>query len=361
MASKCSTCREKIEQKEKTINCYKCKEGCHTKCIDSTSSKSGEFFLNLINGGKGFRWFCENCVKIENETKNELMELKEMLKVIMNKLEKLESKQQERSGFNPSYASIAKKSTSSITIKPINKNKNDQKATKERVKQTIDPKVMNVLGLNETADSGVKITTTKENNEEIAQKLRDDLNESFEIDVPGIKYPRVKIVNFDSGNNNYRPCEIINMIKTQNRSLFQPDDEFRFIKKYTVKKNNNTKTTFIAEVNGALFARMMEAERLMIDWSSCNVYEALEVARCFKCSRFSHVVENCKSKEPTCPKCAGSHRVKDCKTELLKCINCCETNKKFNLNYDVKHSIWDKSCKSYQKRLQNKKKFIDYD
>jgi hypothetical protein len=229
------------------------------------------------------------------------------------------------------------------------------------VKETIDPKKMNIIGLNETADEGVKITTTKVNNEEIAQKLREKLNESFEIEVPEMKKPRVKIVNFDCGDNSYSVADITNMIKTQNRSLFQPDDNIRLIKKYSVKKNNNTKTTFIGEVNGALFAKMMKAERVTIDWSSCRVYEALEVVRCFQCSRFSHVIEDCKSDDPTCPKCSGNHRFKDCKNERLKCINCCETNKKFNLNYDVNHSVWDKSCKSYQKRLQNKKKFIDYE
>lgn len=49
----------------------------------------------------------------------------------------------------------------------------------------------------------------------------------------------------------------------------------------------------------------------------------LKPIRCFYCQRYRHTVAQCRSKDPTCEWCSGSHEKKDCEKNLQsKCSNC---------------------------------------
>jgi len=60
--------------------------------------------------------------------------------------------------------------------------------------------------------------------------------------------------------------------------------------------------------------------------------------RCFKCHKYGHIGNNCKSKE-ACGLCAGEKHPGECSSEQ-KCINC-----------GAKHPAWSKQCPVYKREF----------
>jgi hypothetical protein len=46
--------------------------------------------------------------------------------------------------------------------------------------------------------------------------------------------------------------------------------------------------------------------------------------------------------------------------EVLKCVNCADANRKFNLKLETAHNALDRECPAYQRALKRKAKSIDY-
>jgi hypothetical protein len=55
-----------------------------------------------------------------------------------------------------------------------------------------------------------------------------------------------------------------------------------------------------------------------------------------------------------CPKCAGDHKSADCSaaSEEYKCINCITANKNLGLDLEVNHSVFDRDCRVYNRKLE---------
>ena len=89
-------------------------------------------------------------------------------------------------------------------------------------------------------------------------------------------------------------------------------------------------------------------------------YDAVEIKRCYQCNGFNHTSKTCKSKEPSCPRCAESHLLKDCNAVELKCSNCAAFNRKnHNEDLNVDHAVWEyQKCISYQRMLEKIKQDV---
>ena len=144
--------------------------------------------------------------------------------------------------------------------------------------------------------------------------LRENLNNDFEVVEASKVKPKIKIVNF-LNTQKWQNEEIEDAIKSQNEKLFADKDIFKIVNSFE-HKNSNSKTTLTAEVNGALFQKLMKEKKLSIGWCICVVFDAAQVTRCFKCSRFSHIERNCKATKAACPKCAGDHK------QRVQIVNC---------------------------------------
>ena len=77
----------------------------------------------------------------------------------------------------------------------------------------------------------------------------------------------------------------------------------------------------------------------------------IELIQCFKCSKFGHKTEECRSKNLCCPNCASEHELKECRTNYIpKCGNC--------LSLDLgnlTHSSWDVRCPYRHKWIKKQK------
>lgn len=92
--------------------------------------------------------------------------------------------------------------------------------------------------------------------------------------------------------------------------------------------------------------------KLFIGYDYCDVYDSIDIRRCFKCNGFNHFSSHCSIAKHICPRCGEEHPVNDCKAQTLKCINCVKlqaSNKDSSL--DTNHAAWDNRCPIYSQKL----------
>ena len=120
----------------------------------------------------------------------------------------------------------------------------------------------------------------------------------------------------------------------------------------------NSLVQAIIEVDLESFNNIIEARKLLVGYDLCKVWDAIEVRRCFKCSGFNHVSNQCRQKDAICPKCAGNHLLQDCQSNDLKCIHCSSLIDK-NPDININHAAWDvKSCSVYRKQVDKLRSLV---
>ena len=194
---------------------------------------------------------------------------------------------------------------------------------------------------------------TKDELETLKKAAMDKLGHDFLVEIPKKKLPRLRIVGY-KGKQNIDELEID--IRKQNRWI-QANDEFKvtYIKKYTRKRSS----TIFLECVPEMYFKAMNMSRICIGWERYQVYEDLNVLRCFKCQGFNHKSDNCRQNE-TCANCADQHSTDTCTNSVKKCINCSIANDKFNTLYNVNHASTDVNCPSTQYHTDLLKSRIDY-
>lgn len=157
---------------------------------------------------------------------------------------------------------------------------------------------------------------------------------SYEVTLPEVKKPRIRITNVSA---QIEEKELINGIKKMNTELSQAD--LNIIAVIEKKKNSYSYRDLVIEVNGATYNKMLNMEKLFLDWRECPINEHLYLQRCYKCRGFSHIAKNCKLTQ-RCSKCAGSHKFQDCKRNVVKCVNCSNVIDKYGADIDANHHAW---------------------
>jgi hypothetical protein len=118
----------------------------------------------------------------------------------------------------------------------------------------------------------------------------------------------------------------------------------------------------IAEIEPENYRAIMSVGKLNVRWNRCNVYDAINVRRCFNCQLFNHIGKDCQ-KDPVCLFCAKNHKVQHCRSKesAVKCINCVRANEKLQLNLNVKHPASSLECPVFLRNVEMKKKSIKYE
>ena len=87
---------------------------------------------------------------------------------------------------------------------------------------------------------------------------------------------------------------------------------------------------------------------LRVGWVNCCIREHDEVARCFRCQRYSHVSRGCTlaGRKDACWRCGGaSHVAKECKAPP-GCLTCADSSEN-----DVAHASGSGSCPVFRAKL----------
>jgi hypothetical protein len=388
MAAKCgkSDCDLPLSDLSRTIKCAGfCGRLFHTSC--SNISRNLE---TLLATSKNILWFCDPCLHLYNNgfekissLYNEILKSREQnIKLVnglyekinnslLNQAKCLETAKTEILSKNEeiksSYADTVKNNEKVINpnqvviIKPKDKNQSVNK-TKADIKSNINPNEILINGVIQAKNGGLIIKCKKqEDTDKIKNIVENKFVQKYDVKVPEIKNPRIKIIGIDDKPENNE--EIINILRNQNVEFFGDDTDIKVVTVLEVRKNNKTAYfNLIVEINPKIFKRIMEIEnvRINFNWNRCKVFDAIHIKRCFKCCSYDgHNAKDC-TRNMVCFNCAGNHKSDDCDQNIPKCINCENQNIKLNLQLNTEHSAMSQSCSVYKKILEKRKRTVNY-
>lgn len=124
---------------------------------------------------------------------------------------------------------------------------------------------------------------------------------------------------------------------------------------YRRQCRNDYKENIVMQMKGETFKRIVKAGRVSIDLIWVFAEECLEIAVCYRCSRFGHLSKNCKDKE-CCYKCGGEHEGRDCRREW-DCPNC----RRVGVGRESRrHAANDRKCPVYVRKWEQRRNNTDY-
>lgn len=122
-------------------------------------------------------------------------------------------------------------------------------------------------------------------------------------------------------------------------------------------EKENSRESWVMEVNGKIFRICMNRKRLYIGWESLKVKEYIDVVRCFKCQGFGHIGRVCRDEEQTCGRCTDNHKTESCKVddENVRCNNCRKEGR------DENHPTTWIGCEVYKRVEERYFKSVNYE
>lgn len=113
-----------------------------------------------------------------------------------------------------------------------------------------------------------------------------------------------------------------------------------------INKSGNRNQSMIVTLPELQAKLLLQTGKIVVGWVQCRVSEFLIPDKCFKCQRYGHKAEQCKSDKSDmkgkCLKCCTSgHIAKDCKA-TPKCYQCLEEG----------HSASSMNCSVYRKLVR---------
>lgn len=362
----CNKCSNNFSIDDSLV-CAGCANNFHVKCSSNTLLTTQT--LKSVKSYSCFKWFCKDCNsayasvcdrfnEMTNKIKNNEEKYNEKLESVLNAVKQIE----EKLNKNKSYSDVVKLPSNQketvVYIKP--KNPSDNRfQMKLKVKEKIDPTKLNICGILNAGNGGILIKCKdKETAEKVEDEVRKSLESECEVQIPTERNPRVKVVGiFDDSNIDSKLLS--EKIVTQNSDIFGDGYDLKIVKTETSKRNQNYKN-IILEVETEIYKRIMTEKKILVGWSRCSVFDAIDLKRCYNCNLFGHLGKDCKQ-PPVCSFCSRPHKLQECKSTREKCINCVRHNEKYRSNIDTKHAAWDKSCPIYKRKIELKKKSIKYE
>lgn len=254
------------------------------------------------------------------------------------------------------YASAASSSNASLLVTPKVTQKSS--TTKSDMLQNINPIDVNInlTQVKQVRDGGLLISCANDNEcTKFKEVAADKLSNKYVIKEVSALNPRLKIVGISEKLDN---DVLLNYIQTQNKCVFSDDSVCKIIANVPLKKNKNIYQVTI-QTDKVTYKSIMEQGKLFVGYDYCNVFDAIDIRRCYKCCGFHHLSNKCLSKVTICPRCAEHHAVADCKSDVLRCINCINFKKgNKDVVIDVNHASWDTCCHVYSNTLKKFKNNI---
>ena len=289
--------------------------------------------------------------------------MSEMQKEIKKLKENMVDNKPNNTNYSPtykvaSYSQIISYNKVAVIIKPKDQSKNNAD-TKSELFQNINSSESN-LQINRVANvrnGGIVVSCKNDTETKKFKDLADKkLSQNYEIkEVPNPR-PRIKIAGlsekFDSES------DIAALIKSQNGSIFEEDAECTVLRLWPTKRNRDIYQAII-QLDNVTYTKVMNSgdNHLYVGYDCCQVYDAVDLYRCYKCSDFNHT-SNTYQRKKAYPACSLEHELKDCTSGASKrCINCLHLKgtKSDNNDSDCAHAVWDSECRVYKHKLQQYK------
>lgn len=383
----CHKCEEIFEENDIIGICDNCSLSFHNSCIGVTKSA-----IQARANSKFLRLYCSDCCNCPDEINAE--NIKTILRFVMkldlynqennikqqqndilirnmaDKLNELDAK----FGFinngilkidknmknNPvSKPNTQPKAVKNSIVKPVvlikPKSKQISKKTFDDIKNNLNNDIFNICDTRNIKNGGLILRcNTSVDTMKIKEAVKQKFGDSYDVDLPKIKKPRLRITNID---NDIHKEAIIDELKRHNKQIQAFD--FDFITAIEKTKRGFKSLDVIVEVNGSTHEKLLDIGVLHLPWRECKIYNHIYIKRCYKCCGFRHTSKIC-TKSQICSKCSMTHRFSECKNNKIECINCKNANKNFNANLPINHNAWSKDCLVLQRNISSLRNKIEY-
>lgn len=377
----CALCKQiKVPNKDTKNPCFPCDSCKRQICIECSELCSSEIKCMPLQR-RVLKFVCIQCRNFELydilsksvEDKQKIIDSKdEIINLLKEKIKTLEDNAQIKeftnesntnlyAGLKPQFADVVKQKREPVLIvKPTNNQGSDE--TKKAIKSLINPIEIgvNISGIRQASKGTVIIGCESQSDRNLLKtKFADKLGNNYNIEVPKLKCPKIKVININNDDLETNDEDIVDKIIKQNKINCEVHEfNLRILKKIENKKFKNS--TVILETDPETHNDLLKKEKLTIGWSRGRLFNHLHVTQCFKCLGFNHVAKAC-TKTVTCSICsAENHSHKDCVSDIKKCINCVKAKTKLNLDLDVNHEAVDKNCPCYLRSIKKLNNSTDY-
>lgn len=366
----CDVCKIKVKP---LFQCDTCSKGICKSCGKLSAS---EVKVLELKGERMLRFDCFSCQEFKPhillqktvEDKNKIIESKEeIIALLQQKIENLESKKGETSTLNTlQYSDILKKTLNptkpttipSLIIKP--KKQQSIEKIKEELRKKINPTELKISinSIKSTKNGNLLVKCQGKNDVDILKKVAEKKLNDYDIEVTKLKNPRFKITDYKINDKDDLKAEIVEASIREQNHFIEPVDHIK-ITFFKLNKKSETYTIY-GDCSAKVFHKIMVNKKLCIGWQRYPVFEDISIPRCFKCQGFFHKNNECPN-EVSCEYCSEKHAAKECPKNQKRCINCLNANAKFNLKHNVNHTANEKTCPSFEHQIKIMKSKIDYD
>ena len=302
--------------------------------------------ISLIQSKTFFSCFANVMFEQFSLLKNQITDLQRQNSELHDEVHLLTTKaHHELSQYSaPTYADKLR-DTSTIILKPKNIVQTASK-TKSDIITKINPANSNleITDVRTVKNGGILLKCR--NPEELTKLTQDDeFKGSYDIRDFKTPLPRLRIAGISEDINE---DSIISFLTKQNKHIFTSSSQCKLLKYYPLKNRKNI-FQIIIQVDIETYKPALDIGHCLIGLDGCNIFDAIEVFRCYNCNGLGHEKKACKN-NLSCPRCGDKHHIKECKAEKFNCLNCCNVRDKNNLTEDdVSHATWDyNKCMFYK-------------
>jgi hypothetical protein len=142
------------------------------------------------------------------------------------------------------------------------------------------------------ANGGLIIGCSKQVDEQKLFEIAESkLSSKYEIKKLDPVLPRVRIVGI---SNELTESEVLIYVKKQNPNVITENSTINMHKFWAVKKNDKVLQCELS-LDLDTYKRILELGHVLVGLSSCSVFDAVSVVRCYKCNGFNHTAKYCKN------------------------------------------------------------------
>lgn len=376
--SLCLTCEHDIIEGDEFSTCDSCEREFHWKCANVRKTD-----VNARVNSKCLQLYCPECYfnktcgtydklkeisklmyKLDAYNQNQIAEkqkendiiasLVQQVKSLEDKLSKLESGDAKPNVYE-NQQNVIKRNHVKPAVVVMPKTKQQSAKTFADITKNVSESSVNVCGTRQIKDGGVVLRCNTSNETmKVKQLVHEKLGDAYEIVLPKIKLPRVRITNIDT---DIQKDEIVNELKKHNTSIINMN--ISLITVIAKKYRGHSYNDIVIEIDCDSYVQLMKMKKLELPWRECRIFDHLHVIRCYKCCGFSHKSSQC-TKTQVCSKCSGEHKFADCTAKQNCCINCKSSNQKYKTKFDTKHGAYSKECQLLKRQLSKLVSKIEY-
>jgi hypothetical protein len=360
LKSACPGCKMEVDEST-GIRCNLCKFHSHINCMD-VAPEEAQLLLRIHRRSSHLKLLCLNSESVfqcsplspidPTVPLEDNMFFKYLRNIVNNAIQPLREEifKLQKSAAIPhevqpsmSYAAkVQQSSDNNVIFKP--------KSAKQFVTQTKSEILKSINPLHENIDiTRVKVASNggliigcsgREDGDKLIKVAETKLSAKYDIKKLAPILPRLRIVDIseDIGNS-----EFLDYFRKQNSSVITDGSVVNLHRFWAIKKNGKI---FQAEISVDLdtYKCLLECGHVLVGLSSCSVYDAVSVTRCYRCHGFNHSAKFCKN-NPLCPFCGKSHEENACvgadNETNPKCRNCKNIRMSQKLDIDCNHATFE--------------------